>query len=340
MAARTPPQGRARDTAPRRAHETAARHGALTDASETPAGPLRQGAYLPIFSDVTLAPARKKKGPREGEGATPRDFYKRAARVLLDAEVDFLVGGAFALAHYTDVARDTKDLDLFVRPEDAERALAALADAGYETETPFPHWLGKAHHEGHFVDVIFSSGNGVAMVDDLWFEHAQRGRVFELDVLICPAEEILWSKAFILERERFDGADVNHLLRDRGAKLDWERLLLRFGEHWRVLLGHLVFFGYVYPGERHRVPGWVMDELLDRLAEEGRKAPPRGRVCQGTLLSREQYLLDVEHLGYKDARITRPEVHMTKRDVITWTNAIPNRRRTRAKVDRQRRRSG
>ena len=53
-----------------------------------------------------------------------------------------------------------------------------------------------------------------------------------------------------MERERYDGADIAHLLRARADQLAWRRLLRRFGPHWRVLLGHLVLFGFVYPGER------------------------------------------------------------------------------------------
>ena len=77
---------------------------------------------------------------------------------------------------------------------------------------------------------------------------------------------MIWSKAFIQERERFDGADVIHLLRETGPSLDWPRLLMRFGDHWRVLLSHLILFGFVYPDKRQNVPAWVMDELMRRLS--------------------------------------------------------------------------
>jgi hypothetical protein len=125
----------------------------------------------------------------------------------------------------------------------------------------------------------------------------------------------------VMERERHDGADVAHLLLACGPRLDWPRLLRRFGPHWRVLLSHLVLFGYVYPGERARVPRWVMDELLQRLHAETLRPPPRTRLCAGTLLSREQYLQDVETLGYQDVRMT-PLSTMSDSDVADWTAAI------------------
>src|SRR5262249_30892737 len=152
----------------------------------------------------------------------------------------------YAYARYTGVVRHTKDFDLFLRPEDSERALTALTRAGYQTELTFPHWLGKAHRGNDFVDLIYSSGNGLARVDERWFEHAVEGEVLGVPAKLAPAEEILWSKAFIMERERFDGADVAHLLLCCAQNLDWDRLLARFGPHWRVLLTHLLLFGYVY----------------------------------------------------------------------------------------------
>src|SRR5205814_1501759 len=114
---------------------------------------------------------------------------------------------------------------------------------------------------------IFGSGNGLAPVDRLWFDHARRGTVLGFPVRLCPIEEMIWSKSFIQERERFDGADVLHLIRAGAARLDWKRLIRRFGPFTRVLLAHLVMFGLVYPGERRRIPARVMKELLGRLDE-------------------------------------------------------------------------
>ncbi len=255
------------------------------------------------------------------------EVYRQAVATLNRVELPFLVGGAFALAHYTPVARDTKDFDIFVRPADLEPVLAALAADGFSTEVPFPHWLGKAYEGDIFIDIIYSSGNGVAQVDDAWFEHAPTAPVLGVPMRLCPAEEMIWSKAFVLERERYDGADVLHLIRDRGAHLDWERLLVRFGRYWRVLYSHLVLFGFAFPGHRAAVPEWVMLALADKLrAESGGGGAADLSVCQGTLLSREQYLTDVEQLGYRDARLLHADVNMSETDVETWTSAIPNRK--------------
>src|SRR5438067_3377612 len=139
--------------------------------------------------------------------------YRRALDLLAEAGIPFLVGGAYCLAQHAGIVRHTKDFDLFVRPPDCPRVLARLAEAGFRTEVTFPHWLGKAFRGEYFVDVIFSSGNGLATVDEGWFEHAVPAEILGMAVKLCPAEEVVWSKSFVQERERYDGADVAHLLR-------------------------------------------------------------------------------------------------------------------------------
>jgi len=259
--------------------------------------------------------------PESRLGVQTVGFYRRTMETLKRGSVDFLVGGAYAYECYTGIARDTKDFDLFVRREDRYHALETLAAAGYRTEMSFPHWLGKAHAGDSFIDVIFGSGNGIAIVDEAWFEHAVPAEVFGDLVKLCPPEEMIWSKAFIMERERFDGADVAHLIHARAEQLDWARLLARFGDHWRVLLSHLVLFGFIYPCERRRIPSDVMNDLVGRLHAESVNPRPAGRVCQGTILSRAQYLPDLQQAGYEDARLV-PRGAMTADDIALWTSAI------------------
>ncbi len=248
-------------------------------------------------------------------------FYRQAIDVLDAAGVPVLVGGAYAFSQYTGIERHTKDFDLFLKRDDVERAMEAFRAQGFEPEMRFEHWLGKVYGPGElFVDLIFSSGNGIAEVDDLWFEFATPGRVFDRGVRLCPPEEMIWSKAFIQERERFDGADVAHIFKARADRMDWSRLIARFGQNWRVLYSHLVLFGYIYPDNRAQVPSWVMTELHTRLIEETTTAVPVDRVCNGPVLSRQQYLPDLAD-GYEDARLA-PVGNMTEEQIAAWTAAI------------------
>jgi hypothetical protein len=251
-------------------------------------------------------------------------FYRQVLKTLNASGLPFLVGGAYGFNCYTGISRRTKDLDIFIRRQDYEHVSDALLRAGYTTEMTYPHWLAKIRSNGDLVDLIFNSGNGVAVVDDAWFDHAIDAKVLDVEVKLSPVEEMIWSKAFVLERERYDGADIAHLLRMRGDQLDWRRLLRRFDPNWRILLCHLTLFGFVYPAHRDLAPAWIMDELLERLRREIHTPAPDDKVCGGTLLSREQYLPDIEQWGYQDARL-RPIGTMTSEDMAIWTKAIQDR---------------
>jgi hypothetical protein len=247
------------------------------------------------------------------------DFYRGVIQTLDGAGIPYLVGGAYALAYYTRVPYETKDFDLFLLRGDFSRACDILNEHGYRAELVFPHFLGKVYDGDHFVDLIFGSGNGVVSVDEQWFTHASAGEVFGLPVRFCAIEEIVWSKAFIMERERYDGGDIAHVLLATGDRMDWGRLLERFGPYWRVLLAHLVLFGFVYPGQRSLVPSAVLNGLLDRLRHEA-DDPNEQNLCRGGLLSRRQYLLDLNELGMQDARL-QPVGTMTREEIDDWTEA-------------------
>jgi hypothetical protein len=256
-------------------------------------------------------------GPSAEQALSP---YGSALRGLKLSQAPFLVGGTFAFAAYTQISRPTKDLDLFVMREDRDRVLEALRALGWSTQVAFPHWLSKAQRGSQSIDVIHGAGNGIAMVDAEWFTHARSGRVLGVETLLTPPEEMIWSKAFVMEKYRFDGADVAHLLLRQGRSLDWTRLARRFGRHWRVLFAHLVLFEFIYPGHRV-VPPALLASLAGRVAREG-QGRPEDAVCQGVLLSRKQYRVDTEAWGLRDARLD-PDVAMTPGDIADWTTANP-----------------
>jgi hypothetical protein len=252
------------------------------------------------------------------------ELYRTALEMLNRTGVPYMVGGTYAFQYYAGISRTTKDFDIFVRPRDAQRMLDVLQRAGFHTEMAFSHWLAKAHHGEKFIDVIFSSGNGIAEVDDEWVAHAVDEEVLGVPVKLCPPEEMIWSKALIMERERFDGADVAHMFRHCSGLLNWERLLRRFGSHWRVLFAHIILFGFIYPGERALIPSSVVKDLINRLQAELDVPTRDTKVCQGTLLSRGQYLVDLDEWGYEDARLA-PRGKMSAAQVEEWTAAIDKR---------------
>jgi hypothetical protein len=245
-------------------------------------------------------------------------FYRQVLKTLSAADVPYLVGGGYAAREITGIERIIKDLDVFVVRDNLDLALSKLKEAGYRVQIPYSHWLAKAHCGRYFVDIIFNAGNGFCPVDQAWFDHSTEAVVMGVPVRLCPPEETIWQKAFVMERERYDGADVAHLLRACGPDLDWRRLLDRFGANWRVLFGHLVLFGYIYPGDRGIIPAWVMTLLTQQLQRERDPASSEQPVCWGTLLSRKQFLTDTEQWGYADPRLP-PFGEMSAEQLANWS---------------------
>jgi hypothetical protein len=270
----------------------------------------------------TRAAAKRKKDKSDR-------LHRRSVVALQDANIPFLIGGAYVVEVYAGVSRHTKDFDLYLRPQHVDLALDALKRAGYKTKKTFPHWLAKAGRGRDYVDLIFRAGNGLCEVDDSWFERARGHEFLGSEVKLCAPEEMIWMKAYIMERERFDGADIAHILQSCAEKLDWPHLVHRFDPDWRVLLSHLVLFGYIYPGQRDKIPAAIMDDLIERLRSEKRTAEA-DPICRGTLLSRKQYLLDIQERGFRDARLQR-RVHMNAKDIAHWTRAIAKEEKARDK---------
>lgn len=63
-----------------------------------------------------------------------------------------------------------------------------------------------------------------------------------------------------------------------------------------------------------------MRELQARLDQESRLCSMGTPVCGGTLVSREQFLVDVADWGYLDGRLAAGV--MTEDEIEAWTRAI------------------
>jgi hypothetical protein len=231
-----------------------------------------------------------------------RATFQRALAALAHDQVPFVIGGAFALNHYTGLWRDTKDLDVFCRPEDAASCLDTLSRAGFRSYVVEIHWLGKARDDGTLVDVIWGGGNWATFVDDHWFQHAEHGRIADTDVPIAPVSDMILSKAWVAGRERFDGADITHMILARGSRIDWQDLVARFGDAWELLLQYLVLYRYVYPAERDRVPASLIHELAARVGTDAELGD--GLSFRGPLVDRYAYLYDLRFHGRPDPRET------------------------------------
>ncbi len=230
------------------------------------------------------------------------EIYTRAMRTLDEAGIPYIVAGAIALHYYTGFWRNTKDLDLFLRPQDRDAALLALANAGFRVEITAPHWLAKGFADDVLVDLITGMGNWLATVDDSWLAAAEPATVLGVRTRVIAASDLIWAKAYVAGRERFDGADICHIIFRAADRIDWRCLLERFGPHWELLLTYLHLFRFVYPEARDHVPTWLMEELLDRASADLRQPQPPDYPFRGPLLDRYSFLVDLSEWGEPDPR--------------------------------------
>jgi predicted nucleotidyltransferase len=136
-------------------------------------------------------------------------------------EIPFCVLGGVASAAYGR-PRLTKDIDVFVRREDAERALAGLTEFGFETEHTNPSWIFKGFRDGVLVDVIFKVKSDVYFDDEM----AARVRTAEyagVEIPVLSPEDLVVTKAIAAEEEApwhwYDALGVLAV-----NELDWEYL--------------------------------------------------------------------------------------------------------------------
>ncbi|MGQ9369099.1 nucleotidyltransferase family protein [Azospirillum sp. ST 5-10] len=227
-------------------------------------------------------------------------FYAESLRLLRESGIPFLLGGTYAVCAYTGISRPTKDIDVFCKAGDFPRILSYFQDRGYGTEIEDERWLGKVLQGDLFFDVIFNSAVATNPVSDRWFKESHTARVFGHEVQVTPPTELIYSKAFVQIRHKYDGADVAHLILRCHDAIDWKRLLSYMEQYWEVLLMHVLNFRFIYPSERDLIPPWLLDELLLRVQERARLPAPQTRICRGRLFSREDYLIDVTEWGFAD----------------------------------------
>jgi hypothetical protein len=228
------------------------------------------------------------------------EFYAASLRELAGTEIPFLVAGTYAVSAYTGVSRPTKDLDVFCKAGDYPRILGHFKQLGFAVKVNDDRWLAAISKGDHYFDVIFACSHGSLPVDEHWFENAERMELFGTVVQIIGPTELVWSKVFVQHRLRYDGADVAHLILKQHDKINWRRLLDYMELHWEVLLMHLLNFRWIYPSERHLVPAWLLDELIDRVHNQLGLPASETKICRGRLFSPGDYEIDVREWGFAD----------------------------------------
>lgn len=147
------------------------------------------------------------------------EAMKVAAAALRQAEIPFLLGGG--LAGWARGGPPTEhDVDLFLKEEDAERALEALAAAGLRPDRPPEGWLLKAHHGETVVDLIFRPSGGA--IGDEHFARAEQLDVMAQPMLVASLDDVMVTKLLSLTEQEPDFSAVLELARSLREQIDWD----------------------------------------------------------------------------------------------------------------------
>jgi hypothetical protein len=152
------------------------------------------------------------------------DALKRSAAALRRADVPFLLGGS--LASWARGGPETRhDLDLMIKPEDVERAVAALTESGMRFEDPPEEWLVKAYDGDTLIDLIFAP-KGIPMDD----EAMQRGEVLSvlgMEMRVMALEDVLVTKLMALSEHALRYESLLAIARALRERIDWEDVRTR-----------------------------------------------------------------------------------------------------------------
>lgn len=234
------------------------------------------------------------------------DVVRHWFQILNGTGIPYLVGGALAVYLHTGAWRDTKDLDVFLQARDLKTAMDAFAREGYETRIHAPHWLAKITEGPFLLDLIFGFWNGRMKIDEAWMARRRASEFAGIAVPLISLDDLIASKVYVASRDRFDGADISHLIRWTEEKIDWDRILALLGDDYPLLLWQLIFFDYVYPGHCPEVRERMV-ALFGRL----QKSWPGTRASssfRGPIVDPFSFKADIEDLGYRDPRDMTPRV--------------------------------
>lgn len=197
----------------------------------------------------------------EREWSTYREVMAAADR----RGIPFAIGGGLAFSAYALRTRNTKDVDLFILPRDAAQMIATLSELGFEdyfaTEPYERHWIFRGHRDGVIVDLMWQMANDRTEFDERWVNAGQKICVRDYPVRLLPVEELIWSKLYVVQRDRCDWSDVLNILLAQGQHLDWSLLIERVGPDIRLLGSLMQMFAWLCPGCARDLPEWIWERM-------------------------------------------------------------------------------
>lgn len=204
----------------------------------------------------------------------------KAAR---DENLRFAMGGGLTFSAYTGNRRNTKDMDFFVLPRDQERLRAIMAEHGFEEYLAVPYdptWSYRGHKRGFIVDLLWRMLNNRTIVDEEWVSRGWEVSVKGVNFRLISPEELLWSKLYILRRERCDWPDILGLMHAQAPSMDWNHLLGRLGTDAPVLGSVMALFRWLCPAQSVMLPAAVWERVgLSPISVPGSVRPDPERLA-------------------------------------------------------------
>lgn len=165
---------------------------------------------------------------------------------------------------YAGQWRNTKDIDLYVLPRDKDEMIAIVTALGlkdyYEQQAYDRAWIYRSYTDDTIVDIMWTMANQRAQVDEAWLNGPEVQAGDERFRLLAPEEE-LWSKLYVMQRDRCDWPDAVNLLYGVGPQLDWRRLIARVADDRGLLAGLLAMFTWLHSERARELPNWIWGEL-------------------------------------------------------------------------------
>lgn len=220
---------------------------------------------------------------------------------LAEEQIPYALGGGLALGVYTRKFRRSKDLDIYIEPKHRESVIRAMTGCGladyYDVKEYVRHWIYRGHHDDVIVDAIWAMANQRALVDSRWVQAGPMVQMFGQEFHVVPPEELLWSKLYVLQRDRCDWPDIMNLIYAAGPTLDWDHLLQRVAEDKPLLKGILSVFSWVSPERAAKIPRRIWDRLDLTPPRPEAEIDPEGRPSRKDLLDTRPWLFAEQQLA-------------------------------------------
>ena len=206
-----------------------------------------------------------------------KEAYASALSALNERDVPYMLGGAFAVYHYSGWLRHTHDMDVYLTPDSVDDAIHALLSAGFtdigEQAEGDADWIYHAAKGPIIVDLIWRFANLVEYITPGWFNRASRGEFLGLPALFLPLEELIWIKSFVVNRHRCDWPDIFKIVQVQCSNIDWDRLVSLLSLDVLLLAAISDVFDWLRPDLRDCIPERARREF-DKARQSGIAPPP------------------------------------------------------------------